>query len=316
MSHWLKLSHHHHSGRLRPHEHTSYLPLGVLLFVVGFALSAFTVSAASPGPESGSVGLTGTVPGKPPTVASTILTPRNQQHFSTSPITVTGTCPANTLVELYKNNIFAGSTICSESGKYSVEIDLLIGQNILISRVYDALNQAGPDSDPVTIFYDALPAQADALTSLDFGSQLVLGTDAVFRGIFPDDEMNVPIDIIGGAPPYAVNVQWGDSTNKVVSRSDNVGFTTTHIYKKAGNYQVNFQATDAAGHVAFLSVAAIVNGQPDAALAAGTTPTTTANRLLVLWPLYTSAVAVVASFWFGERREKRVLKARGQLVTS
>jgi hypothetical protein len=52
-------------------------------------------------------------------------------------------------------------------------------------------------------------------------------------------------------------------------------------------------------------VAAIVNGQPDAA-AAGTTKTP-ANKLLLLWPLYTASVAVLVSFWLGERREKHIL---------
>ena len=78
---WMKLSHVSHSGRLRPHEHTSYIPLGVLLLVVGLSLIVYTATATSPGPESSSIGLTGTVPGKAPTVAATITSPNSQQHF-------------------------------------------------------------------------------------------------------------------------------------------------------------------------------------------------------------------------------------------
>jgi hypothetical protein len=313
---WLKISHHHHSWRLRPHEHTSYLPLGLLLLGVGFVLIAYTASAASPGPESGSVGLSGVVPGKAPTIAATIKTPSNQQRFSVSPVTVTGTCPANTLVEVFKNDIFAGSTPCSNNGTYSLDVDLLIGQNILIARVYDALNQPGPDSNAVTVFYDALPTQSDSLTPLNFGGdQLLLNTDAIFRGVFPEQELAVPIDILGGTPPFAVNVQWGDSTNKVIPRNDNVTFKANHAYKKAGTYQVSIQATDAVGRVAFLTVASIVNGQPSIA-AATKASTTTTNQLLVLWPLYVGAFAVVISFWLGERREKEILMKRGLIITS
>lgn len=321
MRRWLKLSHHHHSGHLKPHEHTSYLPLGILLLVVGLALTAYTATAATPydGPEAGSIGLTGIMPGNPPTEAATIRSPTDGQRFNETPVTISGSCPAETLVELFKNDIFAGSTVCTASGTYSLDIDLMNGQNILIARVYDALNQAGPDSSPIAVFYDGLPPQADPLNSLEFGgAQLLLNTDAVFRGVFPEKEMAVPIDIIGGTPPYAVNVQWGDSTNKVIPRNDNVTFNATHIYAKPGIYQVSLQASDATGRVAFLTVAAIVNGQPPV----GTMTTITSKpsnvittQLLALWPLYAIAVTSVASFWIGERREKQILTKRGLLAS-
>jgi hypothetical protein len=304
----LKISHHKHSGKLRPHEYTSYGPLLVLLVVVGVALGVCTV-AASPTdnlPKAGSVGLTGTMPGKPPTVAATISSPTNNQRFSTTPITVKGTCPQNTLVELYKNDIFAGSTTCDDSGNYTLEIDLLIGENKLIARVYDSLGQAGPDSQTVTVFYDALPAQTSSLAPLNFGSgQLLLNTDAVFRGTFPGQEMAVPISIIGGTPPYAVNIQWGDGSNRVEPRSDALKFNALHTYKRAGTYQIVIQATDSQGRVAFLTVAVIVNGQPAAAI--GSTSKPASSKVLLLWPIFTAAAAAVISFWLGERREKRIL---------
>jgi hypothetical protein len=314
MLNWLKLSHPHHSGRLRPHEHTSYIPLGLVLLVVGLALIAYTASAASPGPEAGSIGLAGTVLGKPPKVAATIDNPKDKQRFSISPVVFSGTCPVNTLVELFKNDIFAGSTPCANDGKYSLEVDLLIGQNLMIARVYDALNQPGPDSNEVIVFYDALPPQAGAAAMLDFGgAQLLLNTDAVFRGVFPEQELTVPLDIIGGTPPYAVNIQWGDSTNKVIVRSSNTSFNIGHTYVKAGTFQIGIQATDALGRVAFLTVASIVNGQPSVATIANASASTT-NKLLLLWPLYAGVFAAVASFWLGERREKQILSKQGLLL--
>lgn len=311
----LKLSHRHHSGRLRPHEHTSYLPLGIILLITGVALTNYTSYAATPytGPESSSISLTGAMPGNPPDTAATINVPTDQQHFSATPISVSGTCPKNTLVELFKNDIFAGSSPCSDAGIYSVEIDLLYGKNILMARVYDSLNQAGPDSNLVTVYYDALPAQAGPLTSLDSGgAQLLINTDAVFRGTFPEQELKVPISVLGGTPAYAINIQWGDSTNKVVPRDDNVSFTTSHVYNKAGTYQASIQASDAKGRVAYLSFAVIVNGQ-SLIDSTGSISSTTTNNLLLMWPLYAGAVAVVASFFIGEKREKRILSVRGLL---
>lgn len=315
----IKISPHPHSGKLKPHEHTSYGLLAVILFIAAFPLSFFTVEAATPytGPEAGSIGLTGTVKGKPPTTAAQITAPPNGQHFSTSPVTISGTCPKETLVEVFKNDIFGGSTACTSSGSFTIEIDLLYGQNTLVARVYDALNQAGPDSNKVTVYYDVLPGQASAINSLDFGgTQMLLNTDSVFRGSFPEQEMSMPIDIIGGTPPYAINIQWGDATNKVVSRPDNTSFSVTHTYKKAGTYQITVQGSDGNGRVAFLTVAAIINGQPDVATTTTASSTSTLSKLVVLWPLYTSTVAILVSFWLGERREKSVLSKRGQLLAA
>jgi hypothetical protein len=279
----------------------------------------YTAEAATPytGPEAGSIGLSGTVVGKPPTIAAQITAPPNGQHFSTSPVTIAGTCPKETLVEVFKNDIFAGSTACTTTGSFTIDVDLLFGQNTLIARVYDALNQAGPDSNTVVVYYDVLPGQASAINSLDFGGpQLLLNTDAVFRGSFPNQEMSMPIDIIGGTPPYAINIQWGDANNKVVSRSDNTAFKVGHAYQKAGTYQITIQGSDGNGRVAFLTVASIINGQPDVAVTATTAKTDTLSKLVLLWPLYTSTVAILASFWLGERREKSLLAKRGQLLAS
>lgn len=321
---WLKLSHHSHSGRLRPHEHTSYAPLIVLLFVVGVILSAYTVYAATPydGPEAGSVALNGTVPVTPPTVAATISTPTNGTRFSETPVEVAGTCTKGTLVQIFKNKIFAGSVPCDDNGKYTLSIDLLYGKNVLIARVYDVLNQPGPDSNKVTVFYDAAAATGEGLASLNFtDTQLLINTDAVFRGAFPGQEMAMPVSILGGTPPYAFNTEWGDSNNSVYSRRNNTTFSAGHTYEKPGTYQITIQSTDASGRVAFLTVAAIVNGQVTATgdtsgsgSVAGESSILT--KMLTLWPLYVALVATVISFWLGERREKRVLAAHGFLVSS
>lgn len=311
-----KLLHHSHTGRLRSHEHTSYPLLAAVLLIVGFVLTTFTASAATPydGPESGSVGLTGTVAGKAPTEGATIKTPVSGQKFAKSPIVISGTCPNDTLVEIFKNDIFAGSTYCTSDNTFSLEVDLLIGSNKLTAKVFDALNQEGPASNTVTVTYSPSLSSGSGITSLNFGGdQLIINTDAVFRGSFPQEDMSVPIDIIGGRAPYAVNVQWGDSTNKVISRPDNATFQATHAYAKAGTYQLSIQATDADGRVAFLTVAVIVNGQPDTVTTTTTTQKT--NLLLMLWPLYAAIFAMTLSFWFGEWREKRVLAKHGLLIT-
>lgn len=311
---FLKLSQHKHTGKVIEHHNTSYVPLIVLLLFTGFVLSAFTVTAQSPGPEAGSVGLSGVVPGPPPDQAPTITSPGNNARFTTSPVTVKGSCPKNTLIEVFKNDIFAGSTFCSESGTYSFDIDLLFGRNILMARAYDALNQASPESNKVVVFYDSQLAQPDGFTGVDFGAaQLILNTDAVYRGIFPGKQMSMPLTVLGGQAPYAVRVQWGDGTDSLISRNSNASFRTNHTYKKPGTFQISIQATDKEGRVAFITVAAIVNGQPEGVVIGAASPETQ-NILITLWPLYISVVAVLIAFWLGERREKHVLEKRGELI--
>lgn len=284
--------------------------------MTGIVLSIFSTGAfveASPGPASGSIGLTGTLPKAPPTTAAVISSPTNGQHFTTAPIKVAGTCPTDTIVEVFKNDIFAGSTDCESNGTFSLSVDLLIGENVLIARVYDSLNQAGPDSAPIQTFYDVLPPQTTPISLQTFQErQILLNTDAVYRGTFPGQTLTVPISILGGYSPFAINVQWGDSSNTVISRGDNVTFNATHVYQKPGTYTVTVQASDSHQHVAFLQIAVIING---ATTSAGSTeavkPET--NQLVVLWPLLAILVAIVVSFWLGEQREKRILLAQGNL---
>ncbi len=314
----LKISPHSHSLKLRPHEHTSYLPLAFLLLVVGAALAAYSLSAsaATPytGPEAGSVSLTGNVPASPPKVGATINSPHDGQHFSSSPVTVSGSCPTDTLVEIYKNNIFAGSTPCNSSNNFSIDIDPLFGQNVLTAQVYDVLNQAGPVSNPVTIFYDYSFAGAASASFLDLsGSQLLLTTDAAFRGSFPNQQLNVPITVIGGTAPFAINVEWGDSANQVVPTANDSTFNVSHAYTKPGTYKITIQGSDSKHLSAFLTVAAIINGKPD--VLAATTGKTGGKGLLFLWPVFAIAATALASFWIGERREKKILAANKPLVS-
>ncbi|MGH7234686.1 MAG: hypothetical protein ACREF7_04580, partial [Candidatus Saccharimonadales bacterium] len=156
-----------HSGRLRPHEHTSYGVLAALVVIAGVLLASFTVSSiasASPPPADSSVSLSGIMPESPPTTAATITDPADQSVFSSTPITVSGTCPINTIVEIYKNDVFAGSTPCSSSGNYSVQVDLLYGQDALTAVVYDAINQAGPSSKAVNVTYNVtVPSESSLL---------------------------------------------------------------------------------------------------------------------------------------------------------
>ena len=305
-----RLASHGNSGRLRPHNQTSYGPLAVMVLLVGVLLSSLTVSSfaeASPGPASSSVSLSGVMPGKPPSTAAKITYPTGSQIFQNTPVTVSGTCPPTTLVEIYKNNIFAGSTPCSGSGQFSVQVDLLYGNNTLTAIDYNDLNQAGPTSNAVNVTYNVQIPPESSLLNINFTStQLLLQTDAVYRGTFPGQQLNVPVNILGGVAPFALNVDWGDNTNQVIPSSTNTTVNATHVYKRPGTYKISIQASDSQHRIAFLDVAAVINGQPASANSTTKSGGTT-NKLLVLWPLYAIAATLVISFWMGEKRERHVL---------
>jgi|AntRauTorckE6833_2_1112554.scaffolds.fasta_scaffold00068_12 hypothetical protein len=314
----LKLSHINHSGRHRKHEHTSYLPLVLLLLFTSFILVIADVQAqtGSPPPQSESVGLSGAVAGPPPSTAAVITNPTNGQRFEQSPVPVSGTCPPNVLVEILKNNIFGGSTFCTAEGTFEVSVDLLLQGNDLIARVYNELNQPGPNSDTVTVFYDLVPPQSSSLQLFEFNSdRLILSTDLVFRGTFANEQLSVPIEIIGGTPPYAVEIEWGDGNSDIVPRDNNQPFTALHTYQRPGTFQITLKATDAEGRVAFLVVAAVINGQPPELADEEDADELSleeqiARQLEVMWPLTAATTTTVISFWLGERREKKILSEK------
>ncbi|MCA1807622.1 MAG: hypothetical protein LC687_07225 [Actinobacteria bacterium] len=123
----------------------------VFLLVVAIVLMtpSFVAAQNAPPPENpqgGAIGMQGSISAPPPSQAASITVPANGATFGETPITVSGLCPDDDyLIKLFRNNIFSGSVQC-EDGSYSLETGLFIGENELIARVFDALDQAGPDS--------------------------------------------------------------------------------------------------------------------------------------------------------------------------
>ncbi len=249
---------------------------------------------------SGSTGIQGTVPGPPPSRGATIDIPSNGQSFSNLPITVSGLCPDNTTVEIYKNNVFAGSADCSH-GSYSLQIDLFDGRNDLVAKVFDNLNQAGPNSNTVTVTYQsAVPVG---------GQRITLTTQFSKRGANPGEVLTWPITLSGGVGPYAISVDWGDSSNPdLISESAPGNFNIQHTYAQAGVYKVTVKATDSKGDSAFLQLVAIANGP--AKLTGGNTSNTNTiiQTKVLLWPVIALFILMLASFFIGRRHQLEAIR--------
>lgn len=280
--------------------------------MIGISMSA---DAAQPAvnPQSGSVGLQGTVPGKAPSTAATILSPSSGSTTSNIPITVSGVCPAGTFVSIEKNNVFGGAVPCSDAGTFSLQMDLFDGNNTLIARVTDALGQNGPDSNPVSVYYNSpslnLPGGA-------IGKQLFLDMSTTILAGDPGQPITRTVTIVGGVGPYAVEWDWGDGNSTLVSQGNEGDIGGTHSYSRAGTYEVIVRVTDSTGNSAFLQFVTVVNGP------AATFGSSTGNGLgavpgdlVTAWPLYILAFSMVMFFWLGERIEVRKLRRKNLLLS-
>lgn len=265
-------------------------------------LSLLAIGSASAASSSGSVGVEGTVPGSPPTTAATITFPKNGQVFTDSPITVTGICPKGVLVKLFKNNIFGGSAQCS-SGNFSIVTDLFSGTNDLIARVYNDLDQAGPDSNIVSVtFNNARPFA---------GSQITITSNFAKRGANPGETLSWPIIISGGTPPYAISVDWGDAKSPdLLSQTFAGTFTPSHIYDASGVFRILIKATDSKGNTAFLQLVGVANGPLAQTSTAAKGPAVITRTRTLWWPAAILLVFIVAAFWLGRRHELYSLRKR------
>jgi hypothetical protein len=275
-----------------------------MLLLSGLMLFGVTLSAeAAPpavNPQSGSIGLTGEVPGPAPSTSAVILSPANGSSTSTIPITVSGTCPSGTFVEINKNSVFAGATACDSNDTFSLLVDLFAGSDSLVAQVADPLGQLGPDSAPVSVYYNAPSFNLPGSTT---GKQLFLQTDTSVLAGDPNQPIQRTISIVGGVPPFAVSFDWGDGATSLLSQAEDGPVVASHTYTRAGTYDVIVRVTDSLGNSAFMQVVTVVNG-PVPALGAtngnglGSLP----GELVTAWPLYLLALVMVFFFWMGEKR--------------
>lgn len=274
--------------------------VAVLLFA---ALPA--VYAQSSNPQDGAIGVQGKLSSPPPATGATIAVPVNGQGFSNLPIIVSGLCPNDLLVKVFKNNVFAGSVMCS-GGSYSLIIDLFNGQNELVARVYDALDQAGPDSNIVTVIYTD--------TRQGTASRVSLTSNFAKRGANPGQTLVWPIIISGGEGPYAVSVDWGDGkTPDLLSQPFPGTFDIKHVYDGPGVYNIIVKATDRNGGIAFLQLVGVANGplSQDSGGEGEDGAGTTAAQIRILWqPAAIMIPLIIATFWLGKKYELKVLKKK------
>ncbi len=292
------------------------IALAVILAVTVVALHVGYGEAAAPtpqNPQSGSVGLEGTISTPPPSRGATISTPVSGRSFTSLPITVNGLCPQGVMVKLFSNNVFIGSVKC-DNGSYSLQTDLFSGTNELIARVYDDLDQAGPDSNTVTVVFNDTQANP-------FNSRVSLTSSYAKKGANPGETLVWPIVLSGGEGPYALSVDWGDGKPVTLKSLTFSGpLNIDHIYDSAGIYRVIVKATDSKGSTAYLQLIGVGNGSVGATGTStkdgkSATITVTKTKYSII-PSIIALPLILITFWLGRKYELQVLRRRIEASTS
>ena len=254
-------------------------------------------------PQTSSTGLSGAIGSAPPKTGATITTPTNGQTFTNLPITVAGLCPSGLLVKIFDNNVFMGSVMCV-NGSYSIKIDLFSGQNDLVARVFDALDQPGPDSNVVHVTFN------DNQFNTSGSSLMYLSSDYARRGANPGDKLTWPINLNGGTGPYAISIDWGDNkATDLMSLEFSGLFNIAHVYDNAGTYTVTIKATDKNGLAAYLQLVAIANGAVTSSSTSGNNNQSVITNTKVVWQPAAIVVPLIAvGYWLGRRAQLASLR--------
>lgn len=307
---------------LHPASIVAILAIGVCLAVTTLRSQALTLDVSAK------------VSAPPLTAPAIITSPHDQDRFQIGQIVVSGTCPDNSYVKIYDNGNFSGVSLCTNNA-FSVVVTLTQGANILQAKDYNITDDEGPESPPITVYYDvpvppapptlpaptpnpATPTKPGASTgapsTANGGSGmagLVIIGDYHYQTHYQGDVWTWPISVAGGVAPYHVRIDWGDGTVTDADHADSSVFDITHIYKVAGIYQPLIVATDSQGSRASLELLAIVKAKPFLLQYTQSDLLDQLQKYLwAAWPAYAIVALMMLSFWLGEREAVRAKRVR------
>lgn len=299
-------------GAQRKHSILSGIIFSVtfLAVIIGGIIYRPSVYSASD-PVSGDETVQAVVGGAAPSVPPAITNISSGTVFSdTNPVTLSGTCPVDTLLKIYKNEVLAGAVYCS-NGRFSIEVDLFLGANTIIIRAFSSTNEMGPESTPL-ILQKNLPGIANFETS----RQLYITSDVYYKGVNIGEPLSWPISVVGGQPPYALNISWGDGTTDLVSRGTEGMFDIKHTYDKPGegykgSYDVTISASDNDGNKTFIHLVSIVGGVSSSGKQDKSTTSKQSTITKAALKYGGISLLIVVAFWLGGRHELHILKKKG-----
>lgn len=310
------------------HRRVSLHPATILLLLCIGVLMIGTTFKVSGAPAKLSMNITAASVEEP----AIITKPADQERFKDPDIIVSGTCPNDSYIKIYKNDTFNGVAPC-QSNKFEFTITLASGPNTLQVKVFNFSDQEGPASGSIKVYYDAPvtavspPAQTGKLPPQQkhsFPSEpLRIITDYKYKVHKSGQAVGLELALAGGIAPYAVAVYWNDDNISPIARLDRSSFSPEHIYKQKSRmytYVIKVAASDPAGNSDFIQLMAVVDSNNSAGREYGgtTAPNTgTTNGgmrtlLKYMWPIYLIVVLMVLSFYLGEREEMRIMSRKNR----
>lgn len=249
--------------------------------------------------EESSTEISAKIPFQPPPDAPKIVIPTNGQQLTGSPIIVSGTCRSDLTVVIYRNNIIAGSTLCV-SNKFVLQIDLVLGANVLSAIQYNQAQKPSPHSEKVTVYLN------QASSAVPVGEKLLIIADSSHKKANINEEISWKIEILGGTKPYSVVWDWGDGKIDKFSTDGRKKITRTHKYSKEKNYKVVIRAIDRNNNQAYIELSAIILSDKDSLLQR-IVPADNKGVIELAWIVYFGVFLFAFTFWLGERFEYRIL---------
>ena len=287
-----------------------------LLLCVGVLLLGQSLIAKADVSDSVSYSVHGRVPAAPLTEPAVIIHPKDGDQVEGSPITLSGSCPTESYIKLYRNDIFAGTTFCTNDGTFTLQAGLSEGNNKLQAHVFNITDDEGPLSPSINIVYKLpLPPTTTGLPAKPPPSPFLISSNYSFSGFRTGTDVSWKLSIISGTGPYALNLNWGDNSesNYVLKAPGDI--VVDHSYKKAGVYPTKVRAVDAIGGSGFLQVVAYVTDgntgitgffTPGSTSSAPQPPSESSGLYHWRW-VAASAYGVVSlmtlSFWLGEQTQ-------------
>ena len=323
--------------RRRPvHKRVLLHPASILLLLcVGVMLIGSTLQ----GQAASNTTVSATVEAPELTEPAVISQPTDGTVFNTKPVTVSGSCPDNSYVELSRNGQFSGVAVCNNNA-FQIQSDLFDGNNQLLAQDYNTTDEAGPAGMPINVTYNppASLSNPPAGNSAATASQTSTGSSAIsppvmtsqfeFQATDAGQVFTTTINIDGGTPPYYVTVNWGDGSTTDYTFNSDPTFEISHTYQSAGNFVIIAKTVDAKGVKTSVQLVAIIHAPLTAktktpvisGIIGSTSPPAAISSffrsvkhyLWVAWPSYLIVVALVFSFWLGEHEELRLLRRRKQ----
>ncbi len=321
-----RLAHPRHSFRLLERHHTSSSLLVFLCLLTGIFSYGWTTYAS--GDTSDDYAVNAVVPAEGLTEPATITAPRDGATWHESAITVRGTCPSNSYVQLFRNQQMLGVALCQADNTWNIAALLTLGANQLQVRVFNLTDAAGPVASPVTVYYSvgtvtsATNSNSPAVTtSTEAQPELALSSDFRYQATIVGQEFFEIVHLSGGVAPYAVSTDWGDGSSDLRSVASIGNLELRHTYHEPGGYQHSYtimvKATDAKGSQTSLQLVALITPIGGGA----TTPSPSQGSGSPLqqaygsyWrlaaPTYAVIFVALSSFWLGQHRELEILRQK------